>query len=180
MTATTATSPVAPSVPPPRPPAPRKAVAFDTEPPSSAAPAAASPSRRPIRPTTTDPLSDRATSLLIRRTLCASQLGDKSRDAQVPIDELLPPLTSRNDVDLQLYAILAIVLREFVQSWYSKITTDEHFIAEILHIIAHCTRALEQRFRKVDLESLVLDEIPDLLDKHITCKISRLCYVGPP
>jgi splicing suppressor protein 51 len=120
-------------------------------------------------------LSDRATSLLIRRTLCASQLGDKSRDAQVPIDELLPPLTSRNDVDLQLYAILAIVLREFVQSWYSKITTDEHFIAEILHIIAHCSRALEQRFRKVDLESLVLDEIPDLLDKHITCKLSQLC-----
>ncbi|KAM0447129.1 hypothetical protein ACHAQK_000676 [Fusarium lateritium] len=177
----TATSPVAPAVPPARPPAPRKAVAFDTEPPSSAAAAVASPSRRPIRPTTTDPLSDRATSLLIRRTLCASQLGDKSRDAQVPIDELLPPLTSRNDVDLELYAILAIVLREFVQSWYSKITTDEHFIAEILHIIAHCSRALEQRFRKVDLESLVLDEIPDLLDKHITSyRISHSTIARPP
>ncbi|KAF4989976.1 hypothetical protein FGRMN_8750 [Fusarium graminum] len=177
--AMTATSPVAPAVPPARPPAPRKAVAFDTELPSSAA--AVSPSRRPIRPNTADPLSDRATSLLIRRTLCASQPGDKSRDAQVPIDELLPPLTSRNDVDIQLYAILAIVLREFVQSWYNKITTDEHFIAEILHIIAHCSRALEQRFRKVDLESLVLDEIPDLLDKHITSyRISHSTIAGPP
>ncbi|KAM0343267.1 hypothetical protein ACHAPU_008717 [Fusarium lateritium] len=175
----TAISPVAPAVPPARPPAPRKAVAFDTGPPSSAD--AVSPSRRPIRPNTADPLSDRATSLLIRRTLCASQPGDKSRDAQVPIDELLPPLTSRNDVDIQLYAILAIVLREFVQSWYSKITTDEHFIAEILHIIAHCSRALEQRFRKVDLESLVLDEIPDLLDKHITSyRISHSTIARPP
>ncbi|KAI7768682.1 hypothetical protein ACKAV7_004943 [Fusarium commune] len=163
----TATPSVAPAVPPARPPAPRpKSVAFDTESPTSVD--MASPTRRPLRSNATDPLSDQATSLLIRRTLCSPQLGEKSRDSQVPIDELLPPLTSRNDVDLQLYALLAIVMREFVQSWYSKITTDEHFVSEILHIIAHCSRALEQRFRKVDLESLVLDEIPDLLDKHIT------------
>lgn len=172
----TATPSVAPAVSPARPPAPRpKSVTFDTEPPSSAA--AASPSRRSTRPHTLDPLSDRATSLLIRRTLCSPQLGDKSRDAQVPIDELLPPLTSRNDVDLQLYAILAIVLREFVQSWYNKITTDENFVAEVLHIIAHCSRALEQRFRKVDIETLVLDEIPDLLDKHITCNDTVCSWV---
>ncbi|KAK2481733.1 hypothetical protein H9L39_07372 [Fusarium oxysporum f. sp. albedinis] len=163
----TATPSLAPAVPPAHPPAPRpKSVAFDTESPTSAD--MASPTRRPLRSNATDPLSDRATSLLIRRTLCSPQLGEKSRDSQVPIDELLPPLTSRNDVDLQLYALLAIIMREFVQSWYSKITTDEHFVSEILHIIAHCSRALEQRFRKVDLESLVLDEIPDLLDKHIT------------
>lgn len=165
----TATPSLAPAVPPARPPAPRpKSVAFDTESPTSAD--MASPTRRPLRSNATDPLSDRATSLLIRRTLCSPQLGEKSRDSQVPIDELLPPLTSRNDVDLELYALLAIIMREFVQSWYSKITTDEHFVSEILHIIAHCSRALEQRFRKVDLESLVLDEIPDLLDKHITCE----------
>ncbi|KAF5962764.1 MSS51-like protein [Fusarium coicis] len=163
----TATPSMAPAVPPARPSGPRpKSVAFDTESPTSAD--MASSTRRPLRSNATDPLSDRATSLLIRRTLCSPQLGEKSRDSQVPIDELLPPLTSRNDVDLQLYALLAVVMREFVQSWYSKITTDEHFVSEILHIIAHCSRALEQRFRKVDLESLVLDEIPDLLDKHIT------------
>ena len=61
----------------------------------------------------------------------------------------------------------------FVQSWYGKITTDETFVAEVVHVVAHCTRALEQRFRKVDLESLMLDEIPDLLNKHITGKGSR-------
>lgn len=133
--------------------------------PEAGAPAAA---RRPAHPGQSDPLSDRATSLLIRRTLCPQQLGDQNRDVQVPIEDLLPPLTSRNDVDLQLYAFLAIILREFVQSWYSKITTDESFVGEVLHVVAHCTRALEQRLRKVDLESLVLDEIPDLLDKHIT------------
>jgi hypothetical protein len=63
---------------------------------------------------------------------------------------------------------LAVILKEFVQAWYSKITPDETFVAEIVQIIAHCTRAVEQRLRKVDLESLLLDEIPDLLDRHIT------------
>ena len=121
-----------------------------------------------------DALSDRVTLNLIRRALCPNQLNDKNRDAQTPIEDLLPPLTSRNDVDLQLYAFLAIILRDFVQSWYGRMTTDEAFVAEIVHTIAHCTRALEQRFRKVDLESLLLDQVPDLLDRHITGKRSRL------
>ena len=123
----------------------------------------------------TDYLSDRATAAFIRRTLCPQQPGDKSRNATAPIEELLPPLTSRNDVDLQLYAFLAVILREFVQAWYSKITPDETFVAEVVQIVAHCTRALEQRLRKVDLESLLFDEIPDLLDRHITGTSHLLC-----
>jgi splicing suppressor protein 51 len=137
------------------------------------------PNRRPVA---SDPLSDRATSILIRRVLCPQQqLGDKNRDAFVPIEQLLPPLTSRNDVDLQLYAFLAIILRDFVQTWYGKITTDETFVAEIVHIVAHCTTALEQRFRQVDLECLLLDEVPDLLDRHITAyRTSHHALPSPP
>jgi hypothetical protein len=86
----------------------------------------------------------------------------------------LPPLSSRNDVDLQLYALIAIILREYVQNWYTKITADETFVAEIVQIIAHITRALEQRLRKVDLESLLFDELPELLDNHVTGPSARL------
>ncbi|POS71249.1 PXA domain-containing protein [Diaporthe helianthi] len=117
--------------------------------------------------TPTDFLSDQATAQLIRRVLCPQQASDRGRATPAPIHDLLPPLTSRNDVDLQLYAIIAIILRDFVQAWYNKITPDETFVAEIVHIIAHVTRALEQRLRKIDIESLLLDELPDLLDKHI-------------
>ncbi|KAL1852819.1 hypothetical protein Daus18300_012063 [Diaporthe australafricana] len=117
--------------------------------------------------TPTDFLSDKATAQLIRRVLCPQQAGDRGRATPAPIHDILPPLTSRNDVDLQLYAIIAIILRDFVQAWYNKITPDETFVAEVVHIIAHCTRALEQRLRKIDVESLLLDELPDLLDKHI-------------
>ena len=124
--------------------------------------------RRGARHNAIDPLSDRATAMFIRRVLCPQTLREKNREVMTPIEEVLPPLTSRNDVDLQVYAFLAIIMKEFVQNWYNKITPDETFVAEIVHIIAHCTRALEQRLRKVDLESLVLDEIPDLLDRHIT------------
>ena len=83
------------------------------------------------------------------------------------IDELLPPLTSSNDVDLQLYAIIAIVIKDVVYSWYGKITPDQGFVEEVVRIVAHCTRALESRLRTVDLEGLLLDEVPELIEGHI-------------
>lgn len=133
-------------------------------------------SSSPLRPNTpaapsnrnlsTDAISDRSTSLFIRRTLC-SHLSEKGRSTPAPIDEILPPLTSSNEVDLQLYAFIAIIIREFVHTWYAKITPDQVFVEEVVNIIAHCTRALEQRLRKVDLESLLFEELPDLLDTHV-------------
>ncbi|KAI1752921.1 PXA domain-containing protein [Xylaria castorea] len=123
--------------------------------------------RRPARPASSEFLSDKATAALIRRTLCARHPADRERSSPTPIQDLLPPLTSRNDVDLQLYALISIILREYVQNWYSKITPDETFVAEIVQVIAHCTRALEQRLRKVDLESLLFDELPELLATHV-------------
>ncbi|KAI6253900.1 hypothetical protein MCOR07_002413 [Pyricularia oryzae] len=142
-------------------------------------------------PVANDPLSERATTLLIRRALCPQQQQQQQQHQQQPhhnpkqppppIESVLPPLTSRNDVDLQLYAIIAIVLREFVQNWYAKITPDEDFVAEILLVIAHITRALEQRIRKVDLESLLFDELPELLDRHVTAyRTAHQPIVQPP
>ena len=85
-----------------------------------------------------------------------------------PIEELLPPLTSSNDVDLELYALIAVIIQEFVCSWYARITPDHTFVDEVIRIIAHCTRALEERLRKVDLEELLLDELPALVDAHLS------------
>lgn len=113
--------------------------------------------------------SEKATLALIRRVLCP-QTSNHGASSSQPPEELLPPLTSSNDVDRQLYAILAIIMKEFVYSWYSKITPDQTFVNEVLHVIAHCTRALEQRIRKVDAAQLILDEIPALVEAHIICK----------
>lgn len=112
------------------------------------------------------------TTRYIKRVLCASGspkatlAGQESLDSK-PLDALLPPLTSSNEVDVQLYAIIAVILSNFVQVWYNKITPDQDFVAEVVQIIAHCTRGLEQRLRHVDLEDLLLDEAPALLISHM-------------
>jgi len=59
------------------------------------------------------------------------------------------------------------VVKELVQSWYGKITPDQGFVEEVVRIVAHCTTQLESRLRNVDLESLVFDEIPELITGHI-------------
>lgn len=122
--------------------------------------------------------SEKATLALIRRVLCP-QTSSHGVSSSQPPEELLPPLTSSNDVDRQLYAILAIIMKEFVYSWYSKITPDQTFVNEVLHVIAHCTRALEQRIRKVDAAQLILDEIPALVEAHIIC-MTRLSHCFEP
>lgn len=83
------------------------------------------------------------------------------------LEELLPPLTSSNEIDVQLYALIAVVLNLFVQSWYNRITPDQDFVANVVQIIAHCTRGLEQRLRNIDLECLVLEELPIVITQHI-------------
>lgn len=130
------------------------------------------PLRYDSRAKSIDALSDQATLALVRRTLC-SNLGDKGRSTSAPIEDVLPPLTSSNEVDLQLYALISIIIREFVQTWYAKITPDQLFVEEVVKIIAHITRGLEQRLRKVDLESLIFDELPDLLDVHVQGRTNR-------
>lgn len=114
------------------------------------------------------------TVIYIKKVLCTSARGhDSVKGEQLatsdprPLEELLPPLTSSNNIDVELYAIIAVVLNQFVHSWYSRITSDSDFIDGIVQIIAHCTRGVEQRLRHVDLEGLLLDELPALLVAHI-------------
>ncbi|KAJ5599836.1 hypothetical protein N7450_000903 [Penicillium hetheringtonii] len=113
-----------------------------------------------------DPASEKATLALIRRVLCPQTNGHGTSSPQSP-EELLPPLTSSNDVDRQVYALVAIIIKEFLYSWYSKITPDQTLVNEVLQVIAHCTRALEQRIRQIDVAQLILDEVPALVEAHI-------------
>lgn len=128
------------------------------------------PAKSSSRDDQIDAASEKATVNLIRRVLCP-QTGNYGGSTPQPLEELLPPLTSSNDVDRQLYALIAIIIREFVYSWYSKITSDQVLVNEVLQVIAHCTRALEQRLRQIDVAQVILDEIPALVETHIACKI---------
>lgn len=120
---------------------------------------------------------DDATVQYIKRVLCPkpdqagplTDTGSNNTDSR-PFEELLPPLTSSNEADVELYAIIAVILSQFVQSWYNRITPDNDFVTETVQIIAHCTRGVEERLRQVDLEDLLLDEIPALVTAHIESK----------
>ncbi|KAL4752310.1 hypothetical protein BDW72DRAFT_202355 [Aspergillus terricola var. indicus] len=116
--------------------------------------------------------NDRALAALVRRVLCPQSGSYGGATSPYAPEELLPPLTSSNDVDRQLYALVAMMVREFISSWYSKITSDQALISEVLQLIAHLTRALEQRLREVDIVQLALDDIPALVETHITCNLS--------
>jgi len=118
--------------------------------------------------------TDTAAASLVRRILASHQLNiashttDQHADNNTQtLDSNLPPLTSSNEIDLQLYALFAILIKDCVQSWYSSFTTDHTFVDELLQIIAHCTRALEERFRRADLECLLLDTIPAAVEIHV-------------
>lgn len=106
-------------------------------------------------------VSDSSTTSLIRRTLCPHA------DKRQPLATLLPPLTSSNAVDLQLYGLVAVVVREFVYAWYGKITPDRGFVEEVVAVLAHCVRALEGRGRAVDWEAVLGDEVPEVLGAHV-------------
>ena len=117
---------------------------------------------------------DDATAVYIRSVLCAKPPPFVSPlDATInsgtgtPSEPPLPPLTSMDNVDQELYAMIAVLLAHFVQSWYNKMTHDAEFVDEIVKIIAHCTRGLEVRLRRVDIESLLLDDLPMLFISHL-------------
>lgn len=120
-----------------------------------------------------DYLTEKSTVSLIRRILVPDTHGS-DRSTPAPIEALLPPLTSSNDVDIQLYAIIAVVVKDFINPWYTRITPDENFVEEVIQIIAHCSRALEQRIRQIEVAELALDEIPAVLERHVVgkCKLS--------
>ncbi|OBU01098.1 hypothetical protein VE01_00859 [Pseudogymnoascus verrucosus] len=79
-------------------------------------------------------LSPAATSALIRRTLHPTASKD------TPLSALLKPLTGDKDVDFEIYALLAVVMREFVVKWYGNITGDPGFVGEIGELVEGVVR----------------------------------------
>ncbi|KAL4911246.1 hypothetical protein BDW74DRAFT_164804 [Aspergillus multicolor] len=150
-----------------------RSTAVPTSPTSTAA--SQFPNRQPLKNNSRDEQlngsNDKAMAALVRRVLCPQPGNHGSATSLNAPEELLPPLTSSNDVDRQLYTLVAMIIKEFISSWYSKITSDQALINEVLQLIAHLTRALEQRLRGTDIAQLVLDDIPALVEAHIICTL---------
>ncbi|KAH0606993.1 uncharacterized protein H6S33_002981 [Morchella sextelata] len=107
-------------------------------------------------------LLDAPTLSLIRRVLCAHAPPTQ------PLSSLLPPITKHPDIDMQLYALLAIVCRDYIDTWYTGISSDREFISEVVKVVADVVAEVERRVDGIDIPLLLLDELPALVTRHIT------------
>lgn len=83
--------------------------------------------------------------------------------------EQLPALTSSTNVDMELYAFIGLLLQQFVFSWYSRISFDQNgeFSNELIGVVAHMTRNIQQRIRAVDWGILLFDKLPIVFMRHM-------------
>ncbi|KAF9914959.1 hypothetical protein BX616_007199, partial [Lobosporangium transversale] len=86
----------------------------------------------------------------------------------IQLREPVPQLLSQPlpDLDAEAYHFLALLVRDFIQSWYSSISTDPQLITSIVNIIIDIARKLEQRCREVNWVGLLLQDVPDVLRRH--------------
>ncbi|KAH7912563.1 PXA domain-containing protein [Hygrophoropsis aurantiaca] len=90
---------------------------------------------------------------------------------QLPPGSNLPPLFASllcpPELNEEAYDFLALALRAFVNTWWSKITRyDKELLPEIASIITLVVRRLEARLLAVDLSQVVFSDIPALLTQH--------------
>ncbi|CAN6638330.1 hypothetical protein TRVA0_017S00298 [Trichomonascus vanleenenianus] len=80
----------------------------------------------------------------------------------------LPRLSRSDGVNLQLYALVALICRHFVQSWHSLITQDQAFVFEILKAIAAASHQIEGRLASINFYNALLDDLPYILNCHLS------------
>lgn len=83
----------------------------------------------------------------------------------------LPPLflspTCPRELHDEVYDLIALALRAFVNTWWAKLTRyDREFLPQITSIVTHVVRSLEQRLLDADLSLLVFSDIPALITQH--------------
>ncbi|KAG5438391.1 hypothetical protein PCANB_002880 [Pneumocystis canis] len=88
---------------------------------------------------------------LIRRYLSFSKAHNSS--------DKLPALTSSALVDVELYSIIAIICRDYINIWYEQMTHDKSFVEELLFLVSHVVKELEKRFFMIKHETLFLQNI---------------------
>ncbi|KAG8220111.1 hypothetical protein J3R82DRAFT_1131 [Butyriboletus roseoflavus] len=83
----------------------------------------------------------------------------------------LPPLflspACPPELDDEVYDFIALALRAFVNTWWTKLTRyDKEFLPQITSIVTHVVHSLEERLLNTDLSLLVFGDIPALITQH--------------
>ncbi|KAI6153285.1 PXA domain-containing protein [Pisolithus tinctorius] len=83
----------------------------------------------------------------------------------------LPPLflspTCPPELHAEVYDFIALSLRAYVNTWWTKITRyDKEFLPQLTNVLVHVIRVLEQRILSADLSTLVFCDVPALVTEH--------------
>ncbi|KAI1797696.1 PXA domain-containing protein [Ganoderma leucocontextum] len=89
----------------------------------------------------------------------------------LPADADLPPLllspAAALELNPELYDFIALTLRAYVNTWWTKITRyDKEFLPQIVRILTVVIRNIESRLLAADLSPLVFRDLPTLLTQH--------------
>lgn len=66
-----------------------------------------------------------------------------------------------------LDVILEYALRDFVTSWYSKISSDPSFTIQVDRTVRHALETLRERLQTVDLVEVIVGKVVPLLTAHL-------------
>ncbi|KAF9973935.1 hypothetical protein BGZ73_002804 [Actinomortierella ambigua] len=88
----------------------------------------------------------------------------------VQLREPMPSMLAapRPALDEEAYHFLALLVRDFIQTWYSAVSTDPEFVSSIVDVVIHIARELERRSEEIDWVELLLMDVPAVLKRHYT------------
>ncbi|KAJ2724430.1 hypothetical protein GGI07_001942 [Coemansia sp. Benny D115] len=94
-----------------------------------------------------------------------------------------PFITTSVKVNESVARLVSLIMRDFIQEWYEKVTDDKEFLSEVTTQLVFVANEIERRCRKVDWVQFFLFEAPDIIHLHV--RDSRQCmarlgtvYVG--
>jgi hypothetical protein len=82
-----------------------------------------------------------------------------------PLPPPSPP--SSPNIDHELYAIVSLLVRDHILPWYTKLSPSPDFIVALTTLLTHILAALVTRVQAIDVEELLLEDLPAILSAHI-------------
>ncbi|KAF9085608.1 hypothetical protein BGX29_001853 [Mortierella sp. GBA35] len=70
------------------------------------------------------------------------------------------------DLDAEAYHFLALLVRDFIQTWYSTFSSDPQLVTSVVNVVIQIARELERRSQEVDWVGLLLLDVPEVLRRH--------------
>lgn len=102
-----------------------------------------------------------------RQTSLARRLLFPSLPPGSPLPPLFVSPACPPELHEEVYDFIALALRAYVNTWWSKITRyDKEFLPQLTNILTHVIRALEQRLLAADLSVFALCDVPALVTQH--------------